>query len=397
MSDLLVSGIGSLVTNRPGRDLLGVVGDAAVAIVDGAVAYAGPEGDLPEEHRDLPLLDAAGRAVVPGFVDAHTHLVFAGERSGEFARRLRGETYEEILAAGGGIHSTVEATRSAPDLAADAVRRATGMLANGTTTVEIKSGYGLDTATEVRMLEAAAAVRERTPLDVTATFLGAHVPARGMDRGDYLDLVVDEMLPVCAPLASACDVFCDDGVFTVSEARRVLLAGLAHGLVPRLHAEQLAHTGAAALAAEVGASSADHLDCVTPEDAAALRDAGVVAVLLPAASFSLRSPQAPGRMLWDAGATVALATDCNPGTSYVDSMPLVVALACLEMGLSPDEALWAATRGGALALRMADRGWLGPGAAGDLVVLDAPSHLHIPYRLGSGVVERVVKGGAKVG
>ncbi|MBU1227256.1 MAG: imidazolonepropionase [Actinobacteria bacterium] len=393
---LLVTGIGELVTNSPGSgDLLGSVADAAVAIGDGVVVWAGPEADLPDEHRAGASIDVGGRAVIPGFVDAHTHLVFGGDRSDEFARRLRGESYRQILAAGGGIHATVAATRRASDsdLIADAAARALRMLASGTTTVEVKSGYGLDTATEVRMLRAAAEVDAATPIDVVPTFLGAHVVDRGSDRDDYLRLVVGEMLPACAPLARFCDVFSDEGAFTVEEARIVLEAGLAHGLRPRIHADQLSHTGAAALAARLGAASADHLDHATPEDAAALREAGTVAVLLPGASFSLRSSPAPGRMLWDAGVTVALATDCNPGTSYVESMPLVVALACLEMGLTPAEALWGATRGGALALEMPDRGWIGPGAIGDLVVLDAPSHLHIPYRPGTALVDTVIKRG----
>ena len=394
--DLLITGVGELVTNAPGSDdLIGLIDEAAVAIRSGSVVWAGSAADLPDGHRDGPSIDVGGRAVIPGFVDAHTHLVFAGDRSDEFARRLRGESYEQILAAGGGIHSTVAATREASDeaLISDAIARARRMLESGTTTVEVKSGYGLDTATEVRMLRAAAAVGASTPLDVVPTFLGAHVIDRGMDRDEFVRLVVDEMLPACAPLASFCDVFVDEGAFTVDEARAVLEAGIGHGLRPRVHAEQLAHTGAAALAADLGAASADHLDRITPDDAAALREAGTVAVLLPGASFSMRSPQAPGRMLWDAGVTVALATDCNPGTSYVESMPLVVAVACLEMGLTPAEAPWSATRGGALSLGMPDRGWIGEGTAGDLVVLDAPSHLHLPYRPGTALVETVIKRG----
>ncbi len=397
--DLLITGIGELVTNRPGAaDLVGVEADAAVAIRDGVVAWAGPADALPDGFRDGPMLDVDGRAVIPGFVDAHTHLVFVGDRSHEFARRLRGEPYEEILASGGGIHSTVAATRAASDdtLVAEAKGRALRMLASGTTTVEIKSGYGLDAATEVRMLQAAGAVGEQTPLDVVPTFLGAHVVDRGMDRADYVALVVEEMLPACAPLARFCDVFCDEGAFTVDEARVVLEAGLAHGLRPRVHADQLTRTGAARLGASLGAVSVDHLDHIDAGDAAAMLEAGTVAVLLPAASFSMRSPQAPGRMLWDAGVTVALATDCNPGTSYVESMPLVVAIACLEMGLTPEEALWSATRGGALSLGLPGRGWLGEGSAGDLVVLDAPSFLHIPYRPGTALVSKVVKGGEMV-
>ena len=397
--DLLLTGIGELVTNgAEAAGGLGLVRDAAVAVRDGRVAWAGPAADLPAAQRDLDPFDVQGRAVVPGFVDAHTHLVFAGDRADEFARRLRGESYEEILASGGGIHSTVAATRAASfdDLLAEAARRAMRLLRQGTTTVEVKSGYGLDVETEVRILEVARAVGERTPIDVVPTYLGAHVVARDADREDYLDLVTGEMLEACAPLARYCDVFCDRGAFTVEEARRVLLAGREGGLRPRLHAEQLAHTGAARLAAELGAASADHLDHATPEDAVALREAGVVAVLLPAASFSLRTPPAPARMLWDAGVTVALATDCNPGTSYVESMPFVIALACLEMGLTPEEALWAATRGGALALEEPDKGRVVEGAVADLAVLDAPSYRHLPYRPGSDLVWAVVKDGTVV-
>lgn len=397
--DLLLTGIGELVTNAaeaPGG--LGLVRDAAVAIKDGRVAWAGPAADLPAAHRGLDPFDVAGRAVVPGFVDAHTHLVFAGDRADEFARRLAGESYEGILASGGGIHSTVTATRAASfdELVTAGRERAMRLLRQGTTTVEAKSGYGLDVETEVRMLEAARAVGERTPIDVVPTYLGAHVVPRDIDRGDYLGLVTGEMLDACVPLARYCDVFCDRGAFTVEEARGVLLAGLEGGLRPRIHAEQLAHTGAARLAAEMGAASADHLDHATAEDAAALREAGVVAVLLPAAAFSMRGPQAPARMLWDAGVTVALATDCNPGTSYVESMPFVIALACLEMGLTPEEALWAATRGGALALEEPDKGRVVEGAVADLAVLDAPSYRHLPYRPGGDLVWAVVKDGTVV-
>jgi imidazolonepropionase len=398
-ADLLLTGIGELATNRPrSPDLVGVIHDAVVAVRAGRVAWAGPAADLPAGLGELPRLDAGGRAVVPGFVDAHTHLVFAGDRSGEFCRRLRGEAYEEILASGGGIHSTVAATRAASleDLAVSACERAWRLLRQGTTTVEIKSGYGLDTETEVKILEAAREVGERVPLDVVPTFLGAHVVAQGRGREEYLSLVTGEMLAACAPLARYCDVFCDRGAFSVDEARRVLRAGRERGLRSRLHAEQLDRTGGAWLAAEVGAASADHLDHATPEDAAALRQAAVVAVLLPAASFSLRAPQAPGRMLWDAGVTVALATDCNPGTSYVESMPFVIALACLEMGLTPEEALWAATRGGALALDEPDKGWVVEGAVADLAILDAPSYRHLPYRPGGDLVWAVVKDGAVV-
>lgn len=396
--DLVVTGAGELVTNAPGGDdLLGVIPEAAVAIRRGRVTWVGPESDLPARYRELPGFDCEGRAVLPGFVDAHTHLVFAGQRAAEFGRRLRGESYEAILAGGGGIGATVAATRAAePDeLLRISMERAGRMLAAGTTTVEVKSGYGLEVATEVRLLETALELGRRLPLDVVTTFLGAHAvpPEYRADREGYLRLIEEEILPACAPLAAYCDVFCDRGAFAVDEARRILSAGNRHGLRPRLHANQLGHTGGAELAAEVGAVSADHLDHLTAEQAELLRQAGCVAVLLPAASLSLRAPQAPGRLLWEAGITVALATDCNPGTSYVESMQLVVALACLEMGLTAEEAIWSATRGGALALEDGDKGWVGIGAAGDLVVLDADSYLHVPYRPGANLAWRVIKDG----
>ncbi len=399
MADLLVTGIGELVTNRPGApDLVGAVRHAAVAVRNGRVAWVGAEAELPDEHRELPEVRCEGRAVIPGFVDAHTHLVFAGDRSDEFGRRLAGESYEQITAAGGGIHSTVAATRNADldELAAGAAARARRMLAAGTTTIEVKSGYGLDVATEQRMLRAATAVAAVVDADIVPTFLGAHLVPAGQDRDEYLALLVEEMLPACAPYARYIDVFCDRGAFTPSETGRVLETGRRHGLKGRLHAEQLARSGGAALAARVGAVSADHLDHATPDDAATLAAAGTAATLLPAASYALRSPQAPGRMLWDAGVTVAIATDCNPGTSYTEGMGLVISLAVVEMGLTPAEAVWAATRGGALALEEPAKGVVAPGARADLVVLDAPSHLHLPYRPATNLAWMVVKDGRRV-
>ena len=402
MTDLLVTGIGELVTNLPGaRDLVGVVRDAVLAIVDGRVAWVGRERDLPAYHRDLPSFDCGGRAALPGFVDAHTHLVFAGDRSDEFARRLRGETYEQVLASGGGIRATVRAARAASldDLVDEGAARLRRMLASGTTTAEVKSGYGLDVATERRQLEAVAALGTQQPVELVPTFLGAHVtPEEYVDRPDeFVALVEDELLPACAPLARYCDVFCDRGAFTVEQSRRVLEAGRRHGLASRIHANELGPTGGAQLAAELGAVSADHLAHLDYADIGALRDAGTVAVLLPATTLSLRTHQyARARALWDAGVTVALGTDCNPGTSYTESMPLVVALACLEMGLTPEEAVWAATRGGALAIERKDLGFLMPRAVGDLVVLDAPSYLHIPYLPGTDLTWAVIKSGEVV-
>src|SRR5690606_22331520 len=252
----------------------------------------------------------------------------------------------------------------------------------GTTTIEVKSGYGLDTATEVSLLQATRAAATDLPLGLRRTFLGAHsVPAEyRSDPAAYVELVAGEMLAACAPHADYCDVFVEGGAFDVDQARRVLTAGQGAGLGSKVHAEQLGHSGGAALAAEIGAASADHLDHATPEDARLLAEAGTCAVLVPGASFQLRGPQAPGPMLWDAGVTVALATDCNPGTSYIESMPFTIALGVVQMGLTPDQALWAATRGGALSLGLEDRGRLTPGDRADLVILDAPSHHHLAYR-----------------
>jgi imidazolonepropionase len=394
MSDLLLTGIGHLTTNVGAP-----IANAAIRIIDGAVVYAGPEGDAPEQGR-ATLLRCDGRAVIPGFIDAHTHLVFAGDRAGEFARRLGGESYSEIAASGGGIAATVEATRAASDeaLYQGAAARLRRMIASGTTTVEIKSGYGLNLETEIRLLRLARRLGDDLAITVKTTFLGAHaVPSEHSgDRGGYIDLVVDEMLPAVAPLADYCDVFVEEGAFSVAEARRVFLAASEHGLQARVHAEQLSHSGGAALAAELGAASADHLDHVTVEDATALAAAGVAAVLVPGASYTLRASQAPGPMLIDQGVTVALATDCNPGTSYFESMGLVISLAVVQMGLTVDQALYAATRGGALSLGLDDHGIIAPGAAGDLVILDAGSPAHIPYRPATNLVWKTVKRGSVV-
>ena len=401
MTDLLLTGIGQLVTNDPDREgLLGVVDDAAVAIKDGRVAWVGPADGLLREFRQLPEIDCDGRAIIPGFVDSHTHLVFGGNRADEFARRLRGESYEDIMAAGGGIQSTVTATRntSTSSLVTDAVRRARRMLGTGTTTVEVKSGYGLDLETELRMLEVAAAIPDLVPIDVVATFLGAHVVPSDYrdDREAYVQEVIEEMLPAAAGHADFCDVFCDNGAFSVDEARRILAAASRHGMESRLHANQLAHSGGAALAAEIGAVTADHLDHITDSDVAGLQAAGTVAVLFPTVSLSLQLAPPPARRLWDGGVPVAIATDCNPGTSYVENMQLVVAAATLTSALTPEESLWAATRGGARALRKDDRGWIVPGAAADLVMLEANGYVEIPYRPGTDLVRMVIKGGDAV-
>lgn len=393
MSDLFLTGIGEMTTNvgPPIRD-------AVVAVENGLVTYAGPAGDAPEQTGEL--IDCAGGAVLPGFVDAHTHLVFAGDRSDEFARRLAGESYAEIAAAGGGIVSTVAATRAASDdelftLAADRVWR---MIRTGTTTVEIKSGYGLDTGTELALLAVARRLGEELPVTVKTTFLGAHsvpVEYRG-DREGYVDLVVEEMLPAVAPLADYCDVFVEDGVFSVDEGRRIFDRAAELGMGARVHSEQLGHTGGAMLAAEIGAASADHLDFADEDDAGALAEAGVAAVLVPGASYTLRSRQAPAPMLLEAGCTVALATDCNPGTSYFESMIPILSLGVVEMGLSVAEALSAATLGGARSLGIDDRGTIEAGKVADLIIIDAPSAGHLVYRPGADLVRATIKEGVAI-
>lgn len=384
---LLVRGASQVVTcggDAPAD--LGVVERGAVLVEGGRVAWVGPEADLPAGSGDIPELDAGGGCVLPGFVDAHTHLAFAGDRADEHRARLAGEPYRT-----GGIMNSVAATRAATTEAlVDATwKRAESALRQGTTTLEAKSGYGLDTETERRLLEVLATVARHTRARIVPTFLGAHLAP----TPDYLDLLVEEMLPVCAPLAEGCDAFCDVGALSVEEARKALEAGKAHGLVPRLHAEELARTGGALLAAELACASADHLVHATSEDARALAAAGVVAVLLPATSFCLRSSYAPARMLLDHGVTIALATDCNPGTSYTTSMPFVVAVACSALGLSAEEAVRAATRGGAAALRRHDLGRLTPGAVADLVVLAGDHYVDLAYHPGMDRVAAVVAGG----
>jgi imidazolonepropionase len=395
LSDLLLTGIGRLSTNT-GEP----VTDAAVMITDGVVGYAGPQASAPDQG-SAARIDCEGRAVIPGFVDAHTHLVFAGDRSDEFAMKMRGASYAELAKQGGGILSTVTATRAADedalfDAAAGRLRR---MIDSGTTTVEIKSGYGLDLDTELALLRVARRLGEELPITVETTFLGAHAlpPEYRDDRVGYVDLIVEEMLPTATTLADYCDVFVEEGAFSVDEARRIFETAAGLGMGARVHADQLSHSGGAALAAEIGAVSADHLDHVVEDDARALAGAGVVAVLVPGASYTLRSPQAPGPMLLDQGVTVALATDCNPGTAYFESMGMVMSLAVVQMGLSTEQALYAATRGGALSLQMPDRGLVAEGAAGDLVVLDAPSAEHIPYRPATNLVWKTIKAGRVVG
>ncbi len=367
MTSLLVTGIGELVTWEPDQP---VRRDAALVVEHGAVTWVGDRAAAPDADA---VRDVGGAAVIPGFVDSHTHLVFAGDRSAEFEARMAGRPYEA-----GGIRTTVAATRAATDeqLAANVARHVAAMRAQGTTTIEVKSGYGLTVRDEARSLAIARQVTEET------TFLGAHVVPDDTDVAAYVELVTGPMLQACAPHARWIDVFCEEGAFGVDAARTVLAAGAAAGLEARVHANQLGPGPGVRLAAEVGAAAADHCTYLDDADVAALADSGVVAGLLPGVEFSTRSPYPDARRLIDAGVTVALATDCNPGSSFTSSMPFCIALAVREMGLTPLEALWSATRGGALSLRRDDIGHLAVGAKADLVVLDAPSHVHLAYRPG---------------
>jgi len=389
----LLTNIGELVTNaRDGRTASGAPGgseafasiaEAALVIDEGRVAWTGPARHAPAADQ---LVDCAGRVVLPGFVDSHAHLVFAGERSTEFAARMAGVPY-----AAGGIRATVAATRAASDkqLRTNLERLAHEMLYQGTTTLECKSGYGLTVADERRSVALAA---EDTG---EVTFLGAHVvpPEFAGDPGGYTDLVRGPMLAACAAYARWIDVFCERGAFGADEARAVLTAGQAAGLTPRVHANQLGPGPGVRLAVELGAASADHCTYLTDADVDALAGGSTVATLLPGVEFSTRSPYPDARRLLDAGVTVALATDCNPGSCFTSSMPLCVALAVREMRMTTQEAVWAATAGGARALRRDDIGHLGPGARADLVLLDAPSHVYLAYRPGVPLVAAVWQAG----
>lgn len=374
-----IRGIGELVTWDDGQPIRH---DAGLVIDDGRVAWVGASDQTPAADE---VIEADGAAVIPGFVDSHTHLVFAGDRAEEFAARMAGRPYEA-----GGIRTTVAATRaaSADELAALAGARLAELHAQGTTTVEIKSGYGLDVATEARLLEVAASLTSET------TYLGAHVVPSGVESAAYVALVTGAMLAACAPYAKWIDVFCETGAFDADQARTVLQAGMAAGLKPRIHANQLGYGPGVQLACELGAAAADHCTYLSDADVSALAETGVVAGLLPGVEFSTRQPYPDARRLLQAGVRVAIATDCNPGTSYTSSMPFCIALAVREMGLTPTEALHAATQAGAWSLQRTDVGHLRLGARADLAILNAPSHLHLAYRPGVPLVARVLRASA---
>lgn len=400
-AQLVVHGSAELV-RKPAADGLDVVEDGAVAVEDGTIVAAGETDTVCREHppeNAETAIDATGRVVVPGFVDSHTHAVFAGDRSDEFEARLEGADYQDILAEGGGIHRTVRATRDAEleTLVDNLLAVLDTMLAHGATTVEVKSGYGLDVATERKQLEAVAIADERHPIDLVSTFLGAHAVPEGQDRESYVESVIDEQLPAVVDegLAEYVDVFCDEGAFTLAEARQVLTAGQEAGLGVKIHAEEFARLGGAQLAAELGAISADHLLQATDEDAAALAEAGVVPTLLPGTAFTLGVPYADADRFVDAGATPAIASDFNPNC-HSPSMVATIQLASHGMGMAPDRAIAGATSAAAAALDRPGRGRLDVGAPADLLVLDVPHRRHLAYSFGVNPVETVVKEGTRV-
>jgi imidazolonepropionase len=416
--DLLIHSATQLVTcasaggPKRGRALadVGLIADGAVAVVDGKIVDAGPSGDLCARYTAERAIDASGKVVCPGFIDAHTHVVYGGDRIDEFEMRIRGATYLQIMEAGGGIASTMRATRGATveQLVNAARPRLDAMLSLGTTTVEAKTGYGLDVPSEIRMLEAIAALDREHAVDLVPTFLGAHaVPPEFRDDPDgYVDLVVQEMVPqvahwyqeshYCARSASLfCDVFCEPGAFDLDQAERVLRAGQAHGMTCKLHADEFESIGGVGLAVDCGAVSVDHLDVTPPGEIERLANSDTVGVILPAVGLNLGSTQfAPARAMVDAGVALALATDLNPGSAPCLSMPLTMALACRYGRLLPAEALNAGTINAAHALGLGDRvGSIEVGKQADLLVVDRPDYRHIVYWLGGNPVERVVKRG----
>lgn len=390
MTSTLIKNIGQLVTNDPSHDgsKLGLIKDAALLIEDGVIAWAGANADAPTHHIKKSI-DAEGMCVLPGYVDSHTHMIFAGDRSNEFRARMLGELYTA-----GGISSTVEKTRKASDelLLSHAQFLLAEAHAGGTTTVEIKSGYGLTVKDERRSLEIASQISQET------TFLGAHVvPIEYIDSPkDYVDLVCGPMLEAVEPYAKWIDVFCDKGAFAVDDARKILKAGIAKGLLPRIHANQLQEGQGVSLGVELDAASVDHVSHLSEKDIELLSTSKTVATLLPGAEFSTRSAYPDVRPLLEASITVALASDCNPGSSYTTSMAFIIAMAVREMHFSPEQAVWSATMGGAKALRRTDIGHLVEGAQADFQILNAPSYIHLAYRPGVNLVEQVWHNGLQL-
>jgi imidazolonepropionase len=409
---LIVKNAAQLVTSttppegmRRGRAMreLTILQDAALLAEDGVITWIGPSASLPAGAKPADILDATGKTVIPGFVDSHTHLIWAGSREGEFAQRLEGRTYQEIAAAGGGINATVARVRQASKDALKALARPRldRLLRFGVTTVEVKSGYGLSLTDEVKCLEAIAELNAEGPLELVPTFLGAHAvpPEFRHDRAAYVRLLVNEMLPQLASrgLADFCDVFCETGVFSLAESETILARAQELGLRLKVHSDELTPLGGAELAARLGAASADHLLCITDAGIDALAGSATVATLLPGTAFFLGLPYAPARRLIDRGLAVALASDCNPGTCPSENLPLIGTMACTQMKMSPAEVLTALTLNGAAAVGRADRlGSLEVGKQADLVICDAPNYTHLFYHFGVSHVWRVIKRGRVV-
>jgi len=409
----------------PAMGELGIIEDGAVAVKDGLITLVGPTAEVRGQVTATEEIDASGKVMMPGFVDPHTHLVFAGHRAAEFEQRIKGATYLEIMAAGGGIMSTVRATRAASveQLVEESRARLDRMLAHGTTTAEVKTGYGLDTENELKMLEAIRRLDAEHPMDLVATFLGAHaVPEEYKGRVDeYVDLVVEEMLPKVAsdkgsvtrdkavftpgplspipcPLSLFCDVFCDEGAFTLEQSRRVLEAAQALGFGLKIHSDEFRPRGGTRLAVELGAISADHLVCTPDDEIELLARSDTVAVALPGTPFGLGHHEyTPARRIIDSGGALALATDLNPGTCWCESMQFIIALACRFMKMTPAEAIAAVTINAAHAVGLGHRvGSLEVGKKADILVLDIPDYRHLAYRFGVNLVDRVIKGGESV-
>jgi imidazolonepropionase len=390
MANLLVTDIGCLITNEASIDgtPLGIINDAAFAVTDGRVSWVGARSGVnASDYQNV--ISANGKAVIPGFVDSHNHLVFAGDRAIEFSARMQGQPYEA-----GGINYTVEQTRRASDeeLRGNVSALVKEGLISGTTTVEIKSGYGLSIADELRSLEIAREFTDET------TFLGAHVVPSEFKSSpeDYIAMVCGPMLDAVAQHAKWIDVFCDRGAFSPDQTRQILKAGIAKGLLPRLHANQLEPGEGIKVGVELGAASVDHISYFNDSDIAALANSNTVATFLPGAEFSTRSKYPDARPMFSAGIQVAIASDCNPGSSYTTNMSLMVALAVREMFFTPEQALWSATKGGALALRRNDVGYLSVGAKADFTILSSNSYLHLAYRPGVNLIEQVWRNGNKI-
>jgi imidazolonepropionase len=404
MSDLLIQNISQIATPKPGvvrgaelRSLT-IIQEGAVYITDGIIRAVGSLSEVLEQVEGHPIiLDAEEKAAVPGFVDSHSHLVFGGNRADEFAMRSAGMSYEEIAAQGGGIVSTVEATRKASleELKNLARIRLHKALKQGITTMEIKSGYGLDLETERKMLTVIQEMKQEQPIELRSTFLGAHAVPKNTTKEKYVEEVL-AMIPQLAELADYCDVFCEDGYFAVDESRKVFEKGLEYGLKPKLHTNQFNDIGGVAMGLELGAVSVDHLEVLSEEDVQRIAQSETAATVLPGVSYFLNIPYSPARKLLDAGALVALAADFNPGSSMTISMQLLMSMACTKMGMSVEEALSCATQNGAKALEMHKRGCIAPGYQADILLLDTANYKDLAYFFGENHVHTVIKKGEKV-